>query len=179
MHESYAQQAEREMWDAIASSEREAAAVSRERAAESWERSDTDGFVSQWAHGVMGGVHDLAARIADNGGVWTFTGLFDSVSGKRVDARLVSTKYGKTWCVRRSDGSVAHWVSAYKSGPRSKLAKLGLVERDETAKAKADTWAPPGARGLSGATSVQVIAKRLDGGIPEGAVPWDKLPPRR
>jgi len=179
MNETYQQQAEREMWDAAAQQERETAAAHREAAAESFERCDTDGFVSQWAHGVLGQQHDLQARIEERGGTWTFTGLFDIVSGKRVEARLVSTRYGRSWCIRDSRGNAAQWAAAYKSGPRSKLHKLGLEERDEDVRAKAETWAPPGARGLSGATSVQVIAKRLDGGFPEGSTPWDKLPPRR
>src|SRR5215467_366677 len=117
MNETYQQQAEREMWDAAAQQERETAAAHREAAAESFERCDTDGFVSQWAHGVLGQQHDLQARIEERGGTWTFTGLFDIVSGKRVEARLVSTRYGRSWCIRDSRGNAAQWAAAYKSGP--------------------------------------------------------------
>ncbi len=154
---------------------RAAAAADRQAAADSFERSDTDGFLTQWAHGITAREHDLAAAIADKGGLWTFPGLFDTASGARVEARMVDGKFGRVWAVRRSDGSVAHWVPAYKSGPRSKARKLGLEERDELAPAKAITWAPPGARGLSGAALCQVIAERTDGGFPADSTPFDKL----
>ncbi len=154
---------------------RAAAAADRQAAADSFDRSDTDGFLTQWAHGVTAREHDLAAAILEKGGLWTFPGLFDTATGARVEARMVDGNYGRVWAVRRSDGTVAHWVPAYKSGPRSKAAKLGLEERDELAPARAITWAPRGARGLAGASSVQVIAERTDGGCPADSTPYDLL----
>jgi hypothetical protein len=44
---------------------------------ESFERSDTDGFPSQWASGLTAQWHRLATEIADLGGRHEFPALFD------------------------------------------------------------------------------------------------------
>ena len=46
-----------------------------DRAEESWQRSDTDGFLSQWASGITGDLHRAQADLLDNGGKSTFAGL--------------------------------------------------------------------------------------------------------
>jgi len=170
----YQLQAEQEMWDAIAQQERESAKAAEQKRAESIERSDTDGFVSQWAHGVMAQKHNLAAQIAEQGGTWTFQGLFDRETGERVKAKIVRVEdrysYGRRvskWIVLDERDNAVHWIPAYKSGKNSKLYKLGFEERDEVAPAVADLSGS--GRGLSGATSVSAYARRTDGGYPEGA----------
>lgn len=131
------------------------------RAADSWERSDTDGFVSQWASGITAREKRAQATIEENGGTATFPGLFKD--GERVRAKIIPTKFGTCWAMLDdSDNFTGEFVGR---GPRS-LKKAGCEERDEQAPAKAITWAPPGARGLSGATSVQVLVIRTDGGYP-------------
>lgn len=132
----------------------------RENAAESFERCDTDGFVSQWASGINGQVADANARIADAGGVATFERVvLVTLEGEATDARRVRTRYGMKW---RLD-SVDKWLP-FEPARESTLAKHGYREVTETAvaPAKAQTWAPPGARGLSGACSVQVVTFRTD-----------------
>ncbi len=83
------------------------------RLAESIERSDTDGFMSQWAPGVMGTKYRAIASIARNGGSIEVPGLFD-LSGNYVPARLVDTPYGLAWKLK--DGG---WFNGSKARDES------------------------------------------------------------
>lgn len=78
-------------------------------AAESWERSDTDGFLSQWASGKMAQHYNFMADVAEKGGKWDFIALTD-LDGNVLDARIVDGKYGPVWCIRQADGS-AKWFN--------------------------------------------------------------------
>lgn len=151
----------------------EAAAAHEAERHASIERSDTDGFVSQWASGLNAQLERRRAQLAADGGVATFRGLYHAATGVRVQAKIVDTRYGRKWLVLRSDGSAAHWITP--GSTRGKIKAAGLVERDELAPATADHWSPPGARGLSGATSVQVVVSRTDGGYPDDAIPFDRI----
>lgn len=158
---------------------REEAREHDRRAAESWQRSDTDGFVSQWASGLSAQEARFQADIVEAGGVWEFPALLDAATGERVKAKIVRVPgfHGGTvskWIVLDDADNALEWVPAFKSGPRSKLAKLGLVEGREKAPAKAALGGGSG-RGLSGAASVHVIAKRTDDGYPEGARTLDAI----
>jgi hypothetical protein len=78
---------------------REMAREDRQRAADSWERSDTDGFLSQWASGIMADAYDLAAELVEElAGDTTETALFD-LDGNLLEARQVETRYGMSWLV--------------------------------------------------------------------------------
>jgi hypothetical protein len=139
---------------------REQAARHRKDEADSYERSDTDGFVSQWASGINARVDDANARIAEAGGVATFcrTRLV-TLDGEETDARKVNTRFGTKWRLDSTD----EWLP-YMPARESTLAKRGYREVDEyeVAPAKAQTWAPGNQRGLSGATSVSVVTFRTD-----------------
>lgn len=141
--------------------EHRAKAAKHERdAAESWERSDTDGFLSQWASGINARVQHTNADIAEAGGVATFkrTRLV-TLEGEATDARRVRTRYGLKWRLDSADA----WLP-YRPVRESTLAKRGYREVDEfaVAPAKAETWAPPGAKGLGSAHLVTVIIVRTD-----------------
>jgi len=75
----------------------EAARLEREKE-ESFERCDTDGFMSQWASGVNAQKARLAADIAEQGGTWEFPALFD-LDGNPVPAKLIETRYGWAWAL--------------------------------------------------------------------------------
>lgn len=75
---------------------RKRASRSFKNASDSWDRSDTDGFLSQWAGNVMGGKYIALAGIAEDGGTIVISALFD-LNGKFVPARLVDTAYGCSW----------------------------------------------------------------------------------
>src|SRR6476661_6496069 len=79
--------------------EHRAAAQAADQAAyDSFERCDTDGFLSQWASGLNAQKHRLQAEIEDNGGKWEFPALFD-LDGNLVPAKLISTRYGMSWAL--------------------------------------------------------------------------------
>jgi len=147
---------------------RASAAECSRRSQESWERSDTDGFLSQWASDLSAQLYEAKARIAEAGGTAEFPALFDS-TGARVPAVLVTRPvFGapwqreSVWCVENGNGRAVNWVAYGKSGPRSKLFKLGYVEGTEVA--PADARITGSGRGLSGRAWVAVV--RLDGGYP-------------
>ena len=136
------------------------AAQHRQDARDSWERSDTDGFVSQWASGINAQVADDNAKIAAAGGVAHFERtVLRRLDGADPDARLCRTRFGTKWRIDATD----EWLP-YKPARATTLAKRGYVEEMETATApaKAITWAPPGATGLAGAHQVRVIIVRTD-----------------
>lgn len=136
------------------------AAQHDQNAADSFERCDTDGFLSQWASGINAQVARANAKIAEAGGIATFSRLrLVTLDGQETDARKVRTKYGTKWRLDSAD----QWL-AYEPARESTLAKHGYKEIEEliVAPAKARSWAPDSARGMSGATSVQVIVFRDD-----------------
>ena len=112
------------------------AGQSNRTAAESWERSDTDGFLSQWANQKMAAHYRFMAELADNGGKFDFIRLTD-LDGNLLDARIVDGKYGPVWCIRQADGS-AKWFneSSARKGATRKAAhekkgyRLVLVRQD-------------------------------------------------
>ena len=73
---------------------------------DSWQRSDSDGFLSQWANGVMAGRYKHCAKVAAAGGTLVQPALFD-LSGNRIEARYVETRYGWTYVWDDEDGT--HW----------------------------------------------------------------------
>lgn len=144
---------------------------SARQAAESFERCDTDGFLSQWASGLTADLHRAKARIADAGGTSSFPALFD-MDGNLVAAKLVDTRYRRSWMLLGDDdpnGRAAGWFNPSKhSDPerrRANNAAKGFFVGKVAAPADAKLTSPPGARGLGGATSVSVSVYRTDRGF--------------
>lgn len=139
------------------------------KAAESFDRCDTDGFLTQWSHGVLAGEARLQARIDANGGVLGFPALFD-LDGNLVAAKLISGNYGLVWGVLESDdpnGRVVQWVnrseaSTAKARNRN-MARKGFTEGRVLAPCRAKLGG--GGTGLAGAMSVSAYAPRTDGGF--------------
>lgn len=82
---------------------RQKAAECHERAAESFERCDTDGFLSQWSNGLSGNLYERAAEIEENGGLAEFWGLFDD-DGQRVAAKMIDGRFGQCWALCDENG---------------------------------------------------------------------------
>lgn len=97
---------------------RELARESWRRRNESWERSDTDGFLSQWANEQLASHYEDVAQVAEAGGKFDFTALTD-LDGNWIDARYVETRYGWSWVWDDADGTT-HWFreSSARSGER-------------------------------------------------------------
>lgn len=81
---------------------RQQAADSRKRAAESWERSDTDGFVSQWASNITADELIMKAELIEAGGSYERDLLFD-LQGNLVLAVEIETRYGWAWMIKDPD----------------------------------------------------------------------------
>jgi hypothetical protein len=80
---------------------RENAAKHFKAEADSFERSDTDGFLSQWSSSINGQLELTRASIVENGGVSQFAGLFEG--NRRVKAQQVSTKWGIAWVLHEDE----------------------------------------------------------------------------
>jgi len=136
----------------------EAAAARNEQAkSESFERSDTDGFVSQWASGITAELNREKARISRQKGLDTFSGLYSGDT--RVRAKIVNGQYGSVWLIDDCDQHLTGGREFIPVGSKSRVQReLGLSERQETAPAWACTAGS--GTGLSGACSVRVITFR-------------------
>lgn len=81
------------------------AAESRKRSQDSWERSDTDGFMSQWASDTVAREYAAWADLADNGYQAEFPAIFD-LDGNLMDARQAEGTWGPYWIIRHADRTV-------------------------------------------------------------------------
>lgn len=112
----------------LAQTLRERAAANRQYAADSFERCDTDGFLSQWAAGVTASENDRKANLADCGGLDIFPALLDE--NGNLHARIYTFpdrfRYNASchmFKVQR--GERAEWVNAYYKR-ESSYEKFGL-----------------------------------------------------
>lgn len=144
------------------------AAAHHAAALESFERCDTDGFLSQWASGLTGSVKMLQADIEDKGGVWEFQALFD-LDGNLVAAREVRGTYGWAWGLidpANPRGRFLGWFNPSKARTpekrRAANAKKGYYLGWVLAPAVAEIMG--GGTGLSGAASCYAGVRRTDGG---------------
>ena len=113
---------------------RKMAEDAEQQSADSFERCDTDGFLSQWASGLTAQKYRLQANIEDNGGAAWFVGLY--AGSERVPAKQIPTPYGVAWLLR--DDAAAKYGRFVPVGAKSrKQKKLGLREGFEVANAKA------------------------------------------
>lgn len=125
---------------------------------ESFERCDTDGFLTQWASGINAQVARANAEIAANGGTATFWRykVISVATGKTLNFRRANTRFGFKLVVEMADGSEV-WIDPYAARESTNTRKGVSVGREEfTLPAHANTWAPSGSRGLSGACNVTV-----------------------
>ncbi len=147
-----------------ASEHRDKAAAADKRAADSFVRSDTDGFVSQWASGLTAQLERRRAEIVDAGDTATFTGLYDG--DRRVLAKLVSYRCGFSFSDKQSwmlgEAELEKYGRKFvPAGNRSRIQKqLGLTERKERAPAYA--FMNGRGTGLSGSAWVDVARKNPD-----------------
>ena len=148
-----------EEWDAAAND-----ALRREE--ESFQRSDTDGFLSQWCLSLSAQEYRRNAEIARNGGTATFVGLYEG--DRRVVAKQISVPAFNApwltdtlWLLGKSETDLIERRGKryLPVGSKSRVLKaLGLAERVEQAPAIAKLYAP--GRGLSGAASARIITVR-------------------
>lgn len=106
---------------------REKASGHYQAAEDSFERSDTDGFLSQWASGVVARENEYLADLAEAGGKWEVTVLAD-LEGNEVNARPFLNKFKKVcWIIFDETGEVKEFAP-YKPAKEITLSKRGYKE---------------------------------------------------
>jgi hypothetical protein len=135
---------------------RDEAAADRKRREDSWNRSDTDGFLSQWGSDLSARLSNAKADLLDNDRLAKFSGLFEG--DRRVKAREIRTKFGSSWLLHEDEVDLIDRRGKVflPWGPRSRIHKeLGLSVRTELAPAWACFGGGEG-KGLSGCHNVHV-----------------------
>jgi hypothetical protein len=98
------------------------AADCRKRSAESWERSDSDGFLSQWANDKVALDYDYAASVAANGGKLEDLALF--FNGQLASHKQLNGQWGIYWVL--NDEAAEAYGKRFFSGSNAKNS----VQRD-------------------------------------------------
>lgn len=140
-------------------------AENEQRREDSFQRSDTDGFLTQWACQITANRARKAAEVARRGGLDCHPGLFRASDGKRIRAKLIDGKFGACWAVCDREGKFTGKFISDNRGPRAALAKLGLVVCGEYVPSRANIRGT--GTGLSG--NAWACVERTDGGYPPNA----------
>jgi hypothetical protein len=156
-----------------ASQHREAATAADTRAAESFDRCDTDGFVSQWASGITARLERAKADLADAGGLASFPALFDT-DGNLVPAKLVDGRYGMVWGLLPGadpSGRFTGWFSPSGAAAAARRQATDARKGYQVGRVLAPAAATimGSGTGLAGAASCYVGRYRTDGGYSAGA----------
>lgn len=141
---------------------RSQAAAHHAEAAASFERCDTDGFLSQWASGLNGRLATTKAEIAEAGGTAIFARwiLCSTETGAKIDAKICETRYGTKFRIDATD----EWISIGMSAKG--LAKKGYELGEEIERAAAFAFMNGSGTGLSGQAWVSIGrdgARKADG----------------
>lgn len=141
---------------------REQARNHGQSALDSFDRCDTDGFLSQWSSGLNAQLCRAKAEIAENGGVMPFEVLLEVDNGnRRVNAKLVNGQFGAVWLLSEAEeGYFGRKFIPFAGNGKSRIQKqLGLSEDWEDAPAAARITGR--GTGLSGNAWVEIY--RTDG----------------
>ena len=74
-----------------------------DRARESFERCDTDGFLSQWAMERSSHLDNVKKELCLKQGLHSFLGLYQGT--RRIKAKKIFTDYGATWLLHKDEKS--------------------------------------------------------------------------
>jgi hypothetical protein len=97
-------------------------------ARDSFERCDTDGFLSQAASAISAQEKRLQAEIVSNGGTWWFPILVDAETGAWVPSRLTETRYGLAWALLGADDNFSgEFITAFPKREAT-MSKKGYRE---------------------------------------------------
>jgi hypothetical protein len=132
-------------------------------AADSFDRCDTDGFLSQWASGITAQLYRRQAELTEAGGTAEVEALFD-LDGNWVPAQVISTRYGSRWMILDAEGKATGEFIGWHPKRRSTNAAKGYTEGRVRRPAKAEVMGS--GTGLSGAASAYVGVRATDR-------PWD------
>lgn len=100
---------------------------------DSFDRCDTDGFLSQWASSSMSYQYKLEAQLVTDGYMTEFSTLAD-MGGNLVPCKQVETRYGTAWAVFNSfedaegfDKPIIEWVGLGDRAVKNKGYKYVCV----------------------------------------------------
>ena len=137
------------------------AAEARQSAEDSFQRCDTDGFVSQYCSNITAVDKESEASLANNANLSIFPVLVDTLTGSLVATTIFTFPsrfhYGtdNVWCVKRSNNAKPEWIGLAKK--ESTYSKKNLKKVWMIAPAKLYGRQPgdktPEKRGLSGLAS--------------------------
>jgi hypothetical protein len=146
---------------AVTAGEHRAAADAFTKAkGESIDRCDTDGALSQWAYGLNAAEHHLAARIAEDGGMAEFAGLFD-LEGNLVPAVRVDGRYGWYWKLLDANGRTAGLFNESRAKTADRRRAANARKGYYVGRVRVPARAILAGGGIG---CVLPIAERLDGG---------------
>lgn len=126
------------------------------KAEESFQRCDTDGFLSQWSSNLMAQKLRLQSKINENNGQWEFQGLYQMEPVvRRVAAQIVVGQFGSSWLLEAEEAQ-RFGRKFIPVGSNSRVQKkLGLGQLPELAPARANISGR--GHGLSGSAWVEAI----------------------
>ena len=93
-----------------------------QRDQESFQRSDTDGALSQMGNNLRAREYRLCAELAAHGGIWTFPALYTLTGALVPEATYVKTYMGK-WVWRVGSGQDVTWFDASRAKDGSRRRK--------------------------------------------------------
>lgn len=153
------------------------AAEKFKEANDSFDRSDTDGFLSQWAGHLSSQTNSMKARLAEDGNLAEFNALFD-LEGNLVPAKYIRTVYGWTWALLSSEDPSSSFTGFFKPSEAksdntrvNNDAKKGYYVGRVMAPAAVGTEGS--GRGLSAALTVRNVVFRTDKGFSTDVVVLD------
>lgn len=153
-------------WAAIAEALDNAQRGNHQEAGESFERCDTDGFVSQWASGVSAAANQEAAALARAHGLAEFPVLLHADDGTVASVDRRSGQWGMYWVLNQAardrlpadaKGIVGEPNCKTHAREVTNLARKGY--RIATMRARGRVELTGGGSGLSGALSVYPVVR--------------------
>lgn len=130
------------------------AAERNRRRYESQRDSDTDGYVSQWAHSMLEGEYNLKAQLAESNGTMEVAALFD-LDGNLVNAVHDWNQYGEYWMVIDLNGRAVSFFNPSQAKSETTQIKNNAKKGYFVGRAKVAATAKivGGGTGLAGAAS--------------------------
>ena len=92
-----------EDWSKKAKEYEVSAEKNQDRVRESFDRCDTDGFLSQWAMGRLSELDNAKKELCLKKGLHNFIGLY--LGTRRIKAKKIFTEYGATWLLHKDEKS--------------------------------------------------------------------------
>lgn len=142
---------------------REQAKASDRRRIESEQRSDTDGFLSQWASGLGAQEKRLEADLVEAGGEAYFArDELHTLDGYPAPAKLIRTKFGLAWALEDVNGRfTGEFITAHPKR-ESTMEKKGYREVETFFRVPAKVKIVGTGTGLSGNAWVSIVPRDPD-----------------